>query len=68
MEHKKSLGFAEKRLETIKEEIQFISDSKNVLKPNDMTFLIDVANLSIAARRFVSLTYPYRFYLKGMNR
>jgi len=36
--------------------------------PNDMIFLTEVAKLSVAARRFVALTYPYRFYLKGENK
>lgn len=33
--------------------------------PNDYQFLIEIAELVVAARRSLSYTYPIRFYLKG---
>jgi hypothetical protein len=32
---------------------------------NDYQFLIEIAELVVAARRSLSFTYPIRFYLKG---
>ncbi len=36
--------------------------------PNDYQFLVEIAELVVAARRSLSFTYPIRFYLKGKNR
>lgn len=36
--------------------------------PNSYQFLIEIAELVVAARRSLSMTYPIRFYLKGKNK
>ena len=38
------------------------------IKPSDFDFLIDIAGLVIAARRSLSYTYPWRYYLIGENK
>ena len=67
-EHQKSIQFAVKRLATIKDEIVLVCGEQSSIKPSDFDFLIDIAGLVIAARRSLSYTYPWRFYLEGENR
>ena len=38
------------------------------MKTMDFDFLIDIAGLVVAARRSLSYTYPFRYYLKGENK
>lgn len=68
MEHGKSTQFARNQLNKIKDEIEEVSAKTSLLSPNDLAFLIEVGELSVAARKFVALTYVYRFYLRGKNR
>ena len=42
--------------------------SNPVFTPNDFQFLIDIAQLVVRARRMLSYSYAFRFYLKGMNK
>ena len=35
------------------------------MKQSDFDFLLEIARLVIAARRALSFTYPYRYYLTG---
>ena len=57
-----------KRLITIKDEINLVCGENNQVKPSDFDFLIDIAGLVIAARRSLSYTYPWRYYLMGENK
>ena len=49
-------------------EIDFVLQMNPGFKKMDFDFLLDVSNLVIAARRALSFTYPYRFYLVGENK
>jgi predicted restriction endonuclease len=55
-------------LEKIKLEIQRVHEICPQYSPNDYQFLIEIAELVVAARRSLSFTYPIRFYLKGQNK
>ena len=67
-EHQKSIVFAIKRLATIRTQIDVLLDSNNTLSPKDFDFLLDIAGLVVAARRSLSYTYPFRYYLYGENK
>jgi len=60
--------FAVKRLEEIKKQIMVLLESNNDLNEMDFDFLIDIAGLVLAARRSLSYTYPFRYYLNGENK
>ena len=66
--HHKSVEFAVKRLEKIKTEITHIHEICPMYGINDYQFLVEIAELVVAARRSLSFTYPLRFYLKGKNK
>ena len=63
--HYNAIKFAEKRVEKIKTEIAHVHELCPMYSPNDYQFLIEIAELVIAARRSLAYTYPIRFYLKG---
>ena len=43
-------------------------ESNQAMSPKDFEFLLDIAGLVVAARRSLSYTYPFRYYLKGENK
>ena len=67
-EHQKSIQFAIKRLATIRSQIDMLLESNQSMSPKDFEFLLDIAGLVVAARRSLSYTYPFRYYLKGENK
>jgi len=67
-EHQKSIQFAITRLAKITAQINNLMAVNKALNPKDFDFLLDIAGLVIAARRALSYTYPYRYYLTGENK
>lgn len=55
-------------MQKIKLEILRVHEINPSYSPMDYQFLIEIAELVVAARRSLSYTYPIRFYLKGRNR
>ena len=66
--HQDSLDFNRKHLKTTEERCMTQSTANPIFRPHDFQFIIDIAKLVIKARRMLSYSYVYRFYLKGMNK
>lgn len=66
--HQNAIKFAEKRVEKIKQEIARVHEICPMYSIRDFDFLIEIAELVVAARRSLSYTYPIRFYLKGQGK
>jgi succinate dehydrogenase/fumarate reductase flavoprotein subunit len=66
--HQNAIKFGEKKLEVIKTQIDVVCSSQSRYSYNDFRFLIEMANLVVAARRTISFTYAIRFYLVGRNK
>ena len=66
--HQASIKFAVKRLAEIKAQIAELLNINPGLHEMDFDFLVDISGLVLAARRSLSYTYPYRYYLFGENK
>jgi hypothetical protein len=66
--HLKSVEFAEKRLRSIRVEIDDLIKGQKKYGHNEFEFLLEIAKMLIKARRTLAYSCPIRFYLKGPNK
>ena len=66
--HLKSVEFAEKRLRSIRVEIDIMLKGQSKYSPNEFEFLLSIAKMLIKARRTLAYSCPIRYYLKGPNK
>ena len=67
-EHLRSVGFAERRLAEVKQQIEWTLNANENLSYKDFEFLVDISGLVIAARRSLAYTYPIRYFLRTESR
>ena len=63
-----AIKFGEKKLKTIREEIEQALKVNPSYGPKAYEFLVEIAKLVIVARRTLAYTYPIRYYMKGVNK
>ena len=63
--HQISVMFEERKIEVIKTQVKRVHANIPSLKPNALSFLVEIAEFIVAARRALSFTYAIRFFLKG---
>ena len=68
MSHFNAVAHCVKRKKSILHEITQVCNESPKCNFNDFRFLLEMANLCIAARRTISMTYGIRFYLKGESK
>lgn len=65
IEHYKAIAFAQKKKDEIQRQIQEFVEINHKYGPANFTFLEEIAELVIRARRALTYTYPLRFFLEG---
>lgn len=65
-EHFKAIDFAKKKKQEIQSQIHNCLELNNKYGPKDFSFLEEIAELVIRARRALTYTYPMRFYLESL--
>ena len=68
IEHRKSVVYAEREVEKIKQQIARALQLNPRYQAQDFQFLLDIAKLVVAARRAHSYTYAIGFYLCGVQK
>lgn len=65
-EHYRAIDFAKKKKQEIQNQINNCLELNNKYGPKDLSFLEEIAELVIRARRALTYTYPMRFYLESI--
>jgi len=68
IEHQKSIQSSQKHLQLTRLQVAQALDLNANYGPKDFQFLLDIAELVVAARRSLSYTYAIRFFLKGAHK
>ena len=66
--HQNSVKFGKEKLRQIRHEIDILCSQQKLYGYSDFQFLIEMANLSVQARRTISYTYVIRYYIRGRNK